>query len=74
MDITNLVRMANRIGDFFEAMADRDEAVEGVAQHLDKFWEPRMRRLLQKHVAQGDADDLHPLVALAVRRRADALQ
>ena len=39
----NLIRMANRIGDFFEAMPDHAEALEGIATHLKKFWEPRMR-------------------------------
>ncbi|HVJ60032.1 MAG TPA: formate dehydrogenase subunit delta, partial [Burkholderiaceae bacterium] len=29
MDIDNLVRMANRIGDFFEALPDADEARAG---------------------------------------------
>lgn len=44
MDSQNLIRMANSIGDFFEAMPDEDEALEGVATHIRKFWEPRMRR------------------------------
>jgi formate dehydrogenase subunit delta len=44
MDADNLIRMANRIGDFFEAMPDRAEALEGIATHLKKFWDPRMRR------------------------------
>ena len=44
MDPDNLVRMANRIGDFFAAMPDRAEGLEGIATHLKKFWDPRMRR------------------------------
>ena len=44
MNSENLVRMANHIGEFFEAMPDRDEALEGIASHIRKFWEPRMRR------------------------------
>ena len=43
MDVDNLIHMANRIGEFFQAMPDRAEAVEGVATHIHKFWEPRMR-------------------------------
>ena len=31
MDADNLIRMANRIGEFFEAMPDRDEALNGIA-------------------------------------------
>jgi formate dehydrogenase subunit delta len=45
-----LVRLANRIGEFFDAFPDRDEAVDGVANHLRKFWEPRMRRQLYAHL------------------------
>jgi formate dehydrogenase subunit delta len=45
-----LVRLANRIGEFFDAFPDRDEAVDGVANHLRKFWEPRMRRQLYAYL------------------------
>ena len=41
MDVDNLIHMANRIGEFFQAMPDRAEAVDGVATHIRKFWEPR---------------------------------
>ena len=44
MDVHHLIQMANRIGDFFAAMPDRAEALAGLADHLTKFWEPRMRR------------------------------
>ncbi|HBI83864.1 MAG TPA: formate dehydrogenase, partial [Alcaligenaceae bacterium] len=47
MDTGNLVRMANRIGDFFEAMPDRDRALHDAIEHLRKFWEPRMRQELR---------------------------
>ncbi|HXZ09677.1 MAG TPA: formate dehydrogenase subunit delta [Paraburkholderia sp.] len=46
MDKRNLVDMANRIGDFFESMPDHDEALTGIADHIRRFWEPRMRRAL----------------------------
>jgi formate dehydrogenase subunit delta len=67
MDVENLVHMANRIGEFFEAMPDRAEATEGVAQHLRRYWEPRMRQALQAHVAQHGAAGLSPIVLAAVR-------
>lgn len=47
MDANNLIRMANRIGEFFEAMPDREEALHGIAEHIHKFWEPRMRGRIQ---------------------------
>jgi len=42
-NIDHLIKMANSIGDFFEALPDRQEALSGIADHLKKFWEPRMR-------------------------------
>ncbi|CAB3644578.1 formate dehydrogenase subunit delta [Paraburkholderia rhynchosiae] len=54
MDTQNLIDMANRIGDFFDSMPDREEAVTGVADHIRRFWEPRMRRAL---LASLDAPD-----------------
>ena len=32
-----LVRLANRIGEFFAAFPEREEALDGIAQHLAKF-------------------------------------
>lgn len=55
MDIDNLVRMANRIGDFFAALPDAAEAQAGIAGHLQRFWEPRMRRQIVEHVERGGA-------------------
>jgi formate dehydrogenase subunit delta len=53
VDKHNLVRMANSIGDFFRAQPDRQEAINGVADHVRRFWEPRMRREIMDHVAAG---------------------
>jgi formate dehydrogenase subunit delta len=46
LNIDHLIRLANRIGDFFESMPDRAEGMEGIANHIQKFWEPRMRTAL----------------------------
>jgi formate dehydrogenase subunit delta len=46
MDDNNLIDMANRIGDFFESMPDHEEALTGIADHIRRFWEPRMRRAI----------------------------
>ncbi|PND32623.1 formate dehydrogenase [Achromobacter pulmonis] len=78
MEIGNLIRMANRIGQFFEAMPDRHEALEGVANHIHKFWEPRMRNELLDFLARspdGDAGDtrLHGLVLEAVTQNRQRL-
>jgi formate dehydrogenase subunit delta len=46
MNINQLIKMANQIGTFFEAMPDRQEALAGIAKHLKDFWDPRMRKEL----------------------------
>ena len=58
-----LVRMANQIAAFFEAMPERAEATAGVAQHIKKFWDPRMRRQFLAYVESGGgAQALSPLM------------
>lgn len=73
MDDDNLIRMANRIAEFFDAMPDRTEAIDGVGLHLMKFWEPRMRRALVERVDHAGTAGLHPLVAAALAARRDTL-
>ena len=70
MNIDHLVHMANRIGEFFQAMPDHAEALDGVATHIKRFWEPRMRHALAAHVDEHGGDALMPLVreALTVHR------
>ena len=67
MQPDNLVRMANDIGHFFEAEDDRELAVEGIANHLRRFWAPRMRTQLIDYVKTGDGG-LDDDVAAAVRQ------
>jgi formate dehydrogenase subunit delta len=61
-----LVQMANQIGDFFASLPDARAGAEGVATHLRRFWEPRMRAELLAHAAAGGAKELSPLVREAV--------
>jgi formate dehydrogenase subunit delta len=62
MDASNLVQMANRIGEFFAAMPDPIEAREGVATHLRKFWAPRMRRQILELLDRDELGGLSELV------------
>jgi formate dehydrogenase subunit delta len=62
MDIDNLVRMANQIGTFFSAYPDPEEAKSSIANHIQKFWEPRMRSLMLDCMANGQTPELMPLV------------
>jgi formate dehydrogenase subunit delta len=54
--------MANQIGEFFSAYPDRQEALDGIANHIRKFWEPRMRTSLLDALADGELKELMPLV------------
>lgn len=47
-----IVRMANQIGTFFKSKP-HDEGVHGIAEHINKFWEPRMRRHLFEVLDSG---------------------
>lgn len=58
-----LVRMANQIATFFLSQPE-EVRVEGVATHINKFWEARMRRRFFELVAMPDAGFL-PLVVEA---------
>lgn len=61
-----MVHMANQIALFFAAYP-REEAVAGIADHLQKFWEVRMRRQLADYIEAGGGG-LHELVTEAVSR------
>lgn len=60
MNVRYLVDMANDIGAFFAAEPDATAAAYGVANHLRRTWEPRMRRAILEHYAAGGAGLLEP--------------
>ena len=66
MTSEHMVHMANQIALYFAAYPHQ-EAVAGVADHLKKFWEPRMRRQLNEYIAHGGAG-LHALVLEAAKQ------
>jgi formate dehydrogenase subunit delta len=53
MRIEHLVSMVNDIGNFFNAESDKAEAARSVANHVRRFWDPRMRREIIAHYKQG---------------------
>ena len=67
MNIPRLVRMANDIGNFFKSEPDHAVAVDSVALHLKRFWDPRMRREIVAYVDEGGGE-LTDLVREAVLR------
>ena len=61
-----LVMMANQIGTFFESQGP-DQAVSGTADHIRKFWEPRMRKAIFAHLDAG-GEGLAPNVRAAIEK------
>jgi formate dehydrogenase subunit delta len=59
-----LVYMANQIGTFFKAQ-DLHTASAKIAEHITKFWDPRMRRAIIAHLDAGGAG-LDPAARQAV--------
>jgi formate dehydrogenase subunit delta len=64
MSSDKLVMMANQIGTFFVAQ-NKDKAPTEIAEHLKKFWDPRMRAGIIAHLEKGGAG-LLPEVRRAV--------
>lgn len=71
MDLDNLIVMANQIGDFFGSLPDHEEALNSIADHIRKFWAPRMRSALLQALDSPDSAALTPLVreALTLHRQ-----
>jgi formate dehydrogenase subunit delta len=58
MSPDRLIYMANQIGKFFQSQGqdkDKDKAVGGIAEHIRKFWDPRMREAIFAHLDAGGA-------------------
>lgn len=64
MSRDKIVYMANQIATFFNSQPQEERAA-GVANHINKFWEPRMRRQFFEKLEAGAAFD--PLVKEAAK-------
>ena len=67
MNIEKLIKMANDIGDFFNAETNKDIAAEGVKKHILRSWDPRMRREII-HYFKQDGSALSDVVKTAISR------
>lgn len=66
MDANNLIKMANQIGAFFESMPNRAQAMEDIAMHIKRFWEPRMRRAMLESIDQKQDTEMSAIVREAI--------
>ncbi len=74
MEIERLAYMANQIARAFEPQG-HDSAVDQTATHINKFWDPRMRRQFFEMIDAGGDHGFSPLVieaAKTIRRPAPA--
>jgi len=66
MSPDRLIYMANQIGKFFQNQG-HDKAVPAIADHIRKFWDPRMRKAIFAHLDAG-GDGLDPSVRRAIEQ------
>ena len=71
MHIDYLVRMANDIGAFFANEQDQGVAAEAIRQHIQKFWDPRMRSRIVGYYNDTGGKDLEGPARTAVQRLAE---
>jgi formate dehydrogenase subunit delta len=65
-----LIMMANQIARAFAPLGEV-RAIPRVTDHIAKFWDPRMRRLISAHAAAGGAG-LEPYALAAIETLAKA--
>lgn len=66
MQTETLIKMANQIGDFFEAYPDKAQSIEEIANHLNRFWTKEMRVQIAEHNLTKQGEGLHQQVAAAI--------
>jgi formate dehydrogenase subunit delta len=62
----HLVQMVNDIGNFFRAEERPEDAIAAIANHIRKYWTPRMREKLLAHLKAHGTDGLDELSRAAV--------
>jgi formate dehydrogenase subunit delta len=68
MNIDLLIKMTNEIGEFFAGVEvnDPQAAARDVANHLRRYWEPRMRAQMLKYYEERQGAGLTELAKNAV--------
>jgi formate dehydrogenase subunit delta len=68
--LEHLVTMANDIANFFRSEPDHAAAVDGVLNHIRRFWDPRMRSKIVAHLTLHGGEGLSELARAAVAKLA----
>jgi len=68
MNPEHLAVMVNDIANFFAVEPDHALAVNSVASHLKKFWDPRMRRQIVAYLREHGGGELSELARAGVTR------
>jgi formate dehydrogenase subunit delta len=58
--------MANQIATFFASQGE-ERAIPQITAHIEQFWDPRMRRQIRAHFANG-GEGLDPLAREGIAR------
>jgi formate dehydrogenase subunit delta len=69
MQTHDMIRMTNQIADFFKSYTEK-EAIDGIADHINKFWDPLIRKDFFVLVDSGGAglSDLVLKAAVDIKR------
>jgi formate dehydrogenase subunit delta len=73
MDTHRLVKMVNDIASFFNSEPDHQVALDGIAGHVRRFWDPRMRREIIQWLDSNNGEGLQPLALEALKANRDKL-
>lgn len=68
MDNKRLISMANQIGDFYESYPDQNQAQQGIAEHINRFWALAMRQQIAQYVREQAGLGLHIPVQQAITK------
>ena len=67
-ELNHLVKMANQIADNLSRRDPIEVVADRVADHMKRFWAPKMRNMIKDIVARSDADSLDDIVKIAIKK------
>lgn len=68
--VERLVAMANDIANYFHSEPEREAGIDGIADHIRHFWEPRMRAKIVAHLHDHDGEGLNELARAGIAKLA----